>query len=304
MSKIIFVSSMNKAQDLLTEAFVRYYHRADTIETVDASDKAGLTAAILGLTAAQDFAYFAGTISDTGSFLTDTQATAIKAKLDTGTHFLNWTLVVGGATRNMAFQAWDALFGASSAVPLVLFYTSETDAKRTPTEERYGAYLDYAIKARWFGEMTTQASLETFWSVIDKGFMTNSNFNPAYSTNSPSIIVDTYLLADLLTEGLDFYNYNADASADKDFLSFTMAEQSGAGTIKTSEKTIAITVANGTSPTALVGIFTLSDGASAYIADVAQVSSTTANNFTSPLVYVVVAADGTIKSYTATVTIA
>jgi hypothetical protein len=66
---------------------------------------------------------------------------------------------------------------------------------------------------------------------------------------------------------------------------------------------IAATVPYGTAVTGLVATFATT-GASVAVGTVAQVSGTTANNFTMPVAYVVTAADGTTQTYTVTVTIA
>jgi hypothetical protein len=66
---------------------------------------------------------------------------------------------------------------------------------------------------------------------------------------------------------------------------------------------IALTVPYGTVVTALVATFTTT-GASVAIGTTAQVSGTTANDFTSPLTYTVTAADASTKAYTVTVTVA
>ena len=75
------------------------------------------------------------------------------------------------------------------------------------------------------------------------------------------------------------------------------------GTINETAKTIAVTVPNGTSVTALVATFT-STGASTKVGTTAQVSGTTANDFTLPKSYVVTAADATTATYIVTVTVA
>jgi hypothetical protein len=66
---------------------------------------------------------------------------------------------------------------------------------------------------------------------------------------------------------------------------------------------IAVTVPYGTDVARLVATFSTT-GASIAVNGVAQVSGTTANDFASPVTYVVTAADGSTQSYTVTVTIA
>jgi photosystem II stability/assembly factor-like uncharacterized protein len=65
---------------------------------------------------------------------------------------------------------------------------------------------------------------------------------------------------------------------------------------------ITVTVPAGTSVTSLVSTFTIT-GASVNISGTPQLSGITTNNFTTPKVFTVVAADGTTKNYTITVTI-
>ncbi len=75
------------------------------------------------------------------------------------------------------------------------------------------------------------------------------------------------------------------------------------GTINETAKTIVVTMPFGTDVTALVATFTTT-GASVHVGAAAQVSGTTANNFTSPVAYTVTAADGTTATYTVTTTVA
>ena len=64
-----------------------------------------------------------------------------------------------------------------------------------------------------------------------------------------------------------------------------------------------VTVPYGTNVTALVATFTTT-GSSVKVGSTVQVSGTTANNFTSPVIYTVTAADGSTMSYTVTVAVA
>lgn len=76
-----------------------------------------------------------------------------------------------------------------------------------------------------------------------------------------------------------------------------------AGTINETEKTIAVTLPYGSSLTNLVATFT-STGASMKIGSTVQISGTTANDFTDPVVYTVTAANASTQDYTVTVTLA
>jgi hypothetical protein len=75
------------------------------------------------------------------------------------------------------------------------------------------------------------------------------------------------------------------------------------GTVTEAGHTIALTVPFGTDVTALAATFTTT-GASVKVGAVAQVSGTTANDFTSPVTYTVTAEDATNQDYVVTVTVA
>jgi len=93
------------------------------------------------------------------------------------------------------------------------------------------------------------------------------------------------------------------SSSAKAITNFSIASLSVAGIIDENARTINITVPFGTSITALTASFSTS-GNSVSVNNVIQVSNSTSNNFTAPLVYEVVAADGTTQSYAVTVTVA
>src|SRR5664280_957921 len=73
------------------------------------------------------------------------------------------------------------------------------------------------------------------------------------------------------------------------------------GTINETGKTMAVTMPFGTNVTALVATFTTT-GASVKVGSTVQISGTTANNFTSPIIYTVTATNATTQDYTVTVT--
>ena len=87
---------------------------------------------------------------------------------------------------------------------------------------------------------------------------------------------------------------------------YSLPGQTGTATINSTAGTIGVTVPAGTNVTALVATFTTSAGVSSVkVGSVSQVSGTTPNNFTNPLVYAVTAQDGvTVQNWTVTVTVA
>ncbi len=92
-----------------------------------------------------------------------------------------------------------------------------------------------------------------------------------------------------------------------DFLTYTfgLPPQTGNASINTTAYTINIEVENGTDVTNLVSNFTLSTGASAKVGGVTQVSGTTVNDFSNPVIYTVTAQDGTtVQDWEVTVSVA
>jgi hypothetical protein len=88
----------------------------------------------------------------------------------------------------------------------------------------------------------------------------------------------------------------------KEVTGFTFPASTGT-TITEASHTIAVTVSYNTVVTALVAAFTTT-GSSVKIGSTAQVSGTTANNFTGSQTYTVTAADSSTQNYTVTVTVA
>ena len=74
------------------------------------------------------------------------------------------------------------------------------------------------------------------------------------------------------------------------------------GTINEGAKTIAVSVPNGTDVTTLVATFTTT-GASVKVGSVVQTTGSTKNDFTSPVTYIVAAADSSTQNYVVTVTV-
>lgn len=94
---------------------------------------------------------------------------------------------------------------------------------------------------------------------------------------------------------------NVALSDEAEILSYNIPNQINS-TINDIDQTIDVTMPQGTDLTNLVADFTLSPGATATVEGNDQISGTTANNFSSPVVYIVTAEDGvTTKAWTVTV---
>ncbi|MGM0622050.1 MAG: T9SS type A sorting domain-containing protein, partial [Bacteroidota bacterium] len=76
---------------------------------------------------------------------------------------------------------------------------------------------------------------------------------------------------------------------------FGIPPQTGAASIDEANHTVDIEVESGTDVTGLVATFTLSDGATTEVGGVAQSSGTTSNDFSSPVIYTIIAEDGTTE---------
>lgn len=111
--------------------------------------------------------------------------------------------------------------------------------------------------------------------------------------------------------------YQVDAPIDyfnglSNFLSYSFLDSvNGAainadavGTIDYANKTIAVTVNSGATVTGLKATFTVSTGCTVYVSSTAQVSGSTANNFSSPVTYILTGANGVAVNWVVTVTVA
>lgn len=93
-------------------------------------------------------------------------------------------------------------------------------------------------------------------------------------------------------------------STAKQIATFTLVTQLDVPVIDGVANTVRVTVPYGTNVTNLVPTFTISEGASAKVGQTPQVSGQTANNFTNPVTYTVVAADLSEKNWVVTVVVA
>ncbi|MET3290902.1 UNVERIFIED_CONTAM: uncharacterized protein YjdB [Brevibacillus sp. OAP136] len=100
------------------------------------------------------------------------------------------------------------------------------------------------------------------------------------------------------------YTVTIAANSAKDITAFSLAEEIGTATIDPNSHAVTIRVARDTSLDDLVATFTLSEGAAVKVGAIDQVSGVTVNNFSSPVVYEVKAADGSTRNWTVTVTVA
>lgn len=107
----------------------------------------------------------------------------------------------------------------------------------------------------------------------------------------------------LLACGVSSVGVPASVSSSKAITAFSFTSPAATGTINESAKTIAVTVPYGTNVTALAGTFTTT-GASVSVGSTVQVSGTTPNDFTNPVIYTATASNGSTTSYTVTVTVA
>jgi hypothetical protein len=128
------------------------------------------------------------------------------------------------------------------------------------------------------------------------------------ANNFASVVTYTVTAADASTQDYTVTVTVAPSSA-KAITSYKFLAASNPGvltadvTATVTGTAIAATVPTGTDVTALVATFATT-GASVKVGGTAQVSGTTANNFTSPVMYTVTAADSTTQIYTVTVTVA
>jgi hypothetical protein len=105
----------------------------------------------------------------------------------------------------------------------------------------------------------------------------------------------------LFATGCDglFLDRVQELTSAKTIVTFTIVTPHATGTV--SGTSVSVTVPHGTSLASLVASFTIT-GREMKVGSVQQVNAATANNFNTPVVYTVVAADGSTRDYTVTVT--
>ena len=181
--------------------------------------------------------------------------------------------------------AWTAaaatVTGTSGAVAGVINETLKTIAVTVP----YGTSVT-ALKATF---TTTGASVKV-------GGVTQTSGTTANSFTLPVLYVVTAADGTWATYTVVVTVSQISAKA---ITSYTLAGT--AGVINEGAKTIAVTKPTNTDVRALIATF-LTDGASVKVGTTPQVSGTTPNNFTSPVAYIVTAANNSTATYTVTVT--
>ena len=149
----------------------------------------------------------------------------------------------------------------------------------------------------------------SFASTLTNTSSTNASFfsNTTAVVATAAAIVGVGLAAIIGLSSNNSSNNNSPTptpvSSAKAITAFAFTNPAATGTINESAKTIAITVPYGTTVTSLIATFTTT-GASVTVNGALQTSGTTTNDFTSPVTYIITAADSSIATYTVTVTIA
>lgn len=109
-----------------------------------------------------------------------------------------------------------------------------------------------------------------------------------------------FLLDDIVGSISDPY-YFLNTTPESNITSFGFSGVSSVSTIDQNAKTVTVKVSVNADVTNLVADLGLSEGATANVSSVSQQNGVTSNNFTNPVVYQIVSADGTIQNWTVTV---
>lgn len=169
--------------------------------------------------------------------------------------------------------------------------TIDTTARTVAIEVKYGTNVT-ALVANYALTLNSTAKVN---GVTQRSGITSNNFtNPVtYAVQAENGTRQNWVVTVTV----------AAPSSAKEITAFSFAAQTGAATIDATAHTIAVEAANGTSLNGLKATFALSAGASARVNGVNQVSGTTANDFTTPVTYVVTAQDGSTQNWTVTVSV-
>jgi photosystem II stability/assembly factor-like uncharacterized protein len=145
----------------------------------------------------------------------------------------------------------------------------------------FGTILDSLIASFTLSD----TSIANIGAILQASTVTKNNFNNVITYNIKAVdnsITKTYTITVIV-------NKNTECK----MLAYGFASPSLSGSITQTPSggTISVTVPNGTSLTNLTALFSLSDSAKAFISAVKQFSNVTSNNFTSQVVYKIIAQD-------------
>jgi hypothetical protein len=194
----------------------------------------------------------------------------------------------GGTNNPAPVSSAKAITAFSFSSPAATGVINET-AKTISVTVPYGTNVT-ALVASF---ATTGASVLVDSTVQASGTTPNNFTNPVnYSVTAADSSVATYTISVTIA-----------SSSAKAITAFSFSSPAATGVINESTKTISVTVPNGTNVTALVASFSTT-GTSVKVGSTEQVSATTPNSFTNPVIYSVTAADSTTATYTVTVVLA
>lgn len=210
-------------------------------------------------------------------------------------------------------------YANNTSTKVVVRYDQEPGSKTQPV-----SYTLDISKATLDAMIATDAQVNVITGNVlnpSTGVTTATSFNEKYLVslrNAKALIngvIDTSVVEFIYSDG-SFINKTVFidgtlealvASNAAEILTYSFAGVAGStSVINAAARTIAVTVPNATVVTAIVATFTKSANlTSIKVGATAQVSATTENNFTNPVVYTLIAADGiTTRTWTVAVTIA
>ena len=195
----------------------------------------------------------------------------------------------GGGDADITAYSFAEQTGAATITAPVMSQNGKVDI-----EVAYGTNLNGLVATF---ELSTDATADV------SGTAQTSAVTPNDFTDGVALVYTVTASDGTTTQDWDVTVTVADPSSEKDIIDFNLPNQIGDETISTLNHTVDVTVAQGTDVTSLVADFILSDYATANIGGTAQTSGSTANNFTNPVTYTVVAQDNSEQEWTVTVTI-
>jgi hypothetical protein len=153
----------------------------------------------------------------------------------------------------------------------------------------------------------TDASALTAWFTLSKGATASVSGNAQNSGVSILNFWNTVTYSVTSEDGATTKEWTIQIvtlNTETNFIAYSIAGQKKSSSINNAANTITVYMPVGTDVTNLVGTFTLPAQATAKVNSVEQVSGVTANNFSSPVHYIVTAGDGTTEEWVVTISTA
>jgi hypothetical protein len=206
---------------------------------------------------------------------------------------VTYTVTDTTATSDPSFQDWDVTVTVAPNTETDILTFSMTEQTGPADIDNINHSID--IEVAYGTDITSLSAIFT----LSDGAISNPSSGSSHDYSPPATILVT--AEDGTTTQEWTINVTIAPNNETDILTYSIPEQTVPAAIDDVNHTVDVTVDFDTDVTALVATFTLSDQATAEVGGTPQVSGSTANDFSGPVTYTVIAGDGSTEDWTVVV---